>query len=306
MAAIASEYLAGVLEPEKFAAAIFGVTVAFTVFSTNAVGLRVWARRRQFGHDDYLMCTALVVNLVHNAIVMHGTFVGIGSPDSRLNTDLVAEGKKYLFLWQIFYAIDLVFIKTSILTALKRIDKERRFSYILWGLIVLVSVLSVAAVITLLAKCRPIQANWNGTGTCVNSDVFAALAKTAYAFDVLSDLAMATISTLLLWAPDIRLRAKVLTGLALGLGVVASVASVLRTAYTDAYVSDENYLYNTGKIVLWTVVECGIGIIAGSLPMLRLFSNTHSMDQKWEELEFQHKQDEPRKTNIGRKVRAPS
>lgn len=119
-----------------------------------------------------------------------------------------------------FYAIDLVFIKTSILTALKRIDKERRFVYILWGLIVLVSVLCIAAVITLLAKCRPIQANWNGTGTCVNSDVFAALAKTAYAFDVLSDLAMATISTILLWTPEMRLSSKVLTGLALGLGVV--------------------------------------------------------------------------------------
>lgn len=114
----------------------------------------------------------------------------------------------------------MVFIKTSILTALKRIDKERRFVYALWGLILMVSILSIAAVITLLAKCQPVQASWNGSGTCLSSDVFAALAKTAYAFDVLSDLAMATISTLLLWAPEMRLRSKVLTGLALGLGVV--------------------------------------------------------------------------------------
>lgn len=116
--------------------------------------------------------------------------------------------------------MNLVFIKTSILTALERIDKERRFLYVLRGLMVLVSLICIAAVITLLAKCQPIQANWNGTGTCVSSDVFAVLAKTAYAFDVLSDLAMATISTLLLWAPGMRLRSKVLTGLALGLGVV--------------------------------------------------------------------------------------
>lgn len=99
-------------------------------------------------------------------------------------------------------------------------DKEKRFVYVLCGLIVLVSVLSIAAVITLLAKCQPIQANWNGTGTCENSKVFAALAKTAYVFDVLSDLVMASISTLLLWAPEMRLGSKVLTGLALGLGIV--------------------------------------------------------------------------------------
>lgn len=96
MAAIASEYLATVLKPEQFAAAIFGVTLAFTTLSLNTVGLRAWSRLRsnQFGRDDYLMCTALAVNLVHNSVVMHGTFVGIGSPDSKLTPDREAEGKK--------------------------------------------------------------------------------------------------------------------------------------------------------------------------------------------------------------------
>lgn len=62
MASIASEYLADMLEPEKFAAAIFGVTISFTVLSANVVGLRTWLRLRdrKFGVDDYLMCTALV------------------------------------------------------------------------------------------------------------------------------------------------------------------------------------------------------------------------------------------------------
>lgn len=96
MASIASEYLADMLAPEQFAAAIFGVTLAFTVLAGNTVGFRTWARIRnkKFGNDDYLMVTALVVNVVQNAIVMHGTFVGIGSPDSKLNSELQAEGEK--------------------------------------------------------------------------------------------------------------------------------------------------------------------------------------------------------------------
>lgn len=62
MAAIASDYLADLLEPEKFAAAIFGVTLTLTVLSANVVGFRAFFRLRdkQFGNDDYLMCTALV------------------------------------------------------------------------------------------------------------------------------------------------------------------------------------------------------------------------------------------------------
>lgn len=62
MAAIASEYLADMLEPEKFAAAIFGIALTFTVLSANVVGCRIFLRLRakKFGNDDYLMCTALV------------------------------------------------------------------------------------------------------------------------------------------------------------------------------------------------------------------------------------------------------
>lgn len=127
---------------------------------------------------------------------------------------------QYLFLWQIFYTINLVFIKTSILTTLKRVDKEKRFFYIVWGLIVVVSLLCIAGVITLLAKCRPITSNWTGEDTCMDSDVFVALSKTAYAFDVSSDLAMAVISTLLLWDPQMKMSSKIATGVVLGLGIV--------------------------------------------------------------------------------------
>lgn len=119
-----------------------------------------------------------------------------------------------------FYAVNLVFIKTSILATLKAIAKGTRYIYAIWGLVVLVSLLSIAGVVTLLAKCRPIQSNWTGNGSCIDSDVFVALSKTAYAFDVLSDIAMATISTLLLWNPQMRLRSKVLTVAALSLGVM--------------------------------------------------------------------------------------
>lgn len=54
----------------------------------------------------------------------------------------------------------------------------------------------------------------------MSSSVFVALSKTAYAFDVASDLAMAAMSTFLMWNPRMRLRSKVVTGLILGLGVV--------------------------------------------------------------------------------------
>lgn len=68
----------------------------------------------------------------------------------------------------------------------------------------------------------------------------------------------------------------------------ASIASVVRTVYTSAYSSEDNYLYKTGKIVLWTVIECGLGIVAGSLPMVKVLGKKRRLDKKFEELELQH------------------
>lgn len=66
---------------------------------------------------------------------------------------------------------------------------------------------------------------------------------------------------------------------------------MVRTVYTDAYSSEDNYLFNTGKIVLWTVVECGLGIIAGSLPMLKFSRNRQTIDMEGKAEEFEMQKD---------------
>ncbi|TDZ54046.1 17-beta-hydroxysteroid dehydrogenase 14 [Colletotrichum trifolii] len=67
--------------------------------------------------------------MVHNAVVMYGTFTGIGSPDSKLNTPMMVEGAKAMVLWQIFYVSGSLLIKTSICATLIRIATHRRFKY---------------------------------------------------------------------------------------------------------------------------------------------------------------------------------
>lgn len=68
----------------------------------------------------------------------------------------------------------------------------------------------------------------------------------------------------------------------------ASVATIIRIPYSSAYSSqldlsceskarpsrsssaiNQSILDHIAYVILWTVVECGLGLIAGSLPMLR-------------------------------------
>jgi hypothetical protein len=50
------------VEPRGLAAAILGVTIAFTILCLSVVGLRVYLRlsMRNFGREDWLMCIGTV------------------------------------------------------------------------------------------------------------------------------------------------------------------------------------------------------------------------------------------------------
>ncbi|KAK1633248.1 hypothetical protein BDP81DRAFT_495453 [Colletotrichum phormii] len=227
------------VRPEGLAARILSVTIGFTVACLLVVGLRVWLRLKlsTFGTEDYLMCAGVTLNMVHNAVAMYGTFTGIGSPDSKLNTAIMIEGAKAIVLWQIFYVSGSLLIKTSICATLVRIATRRRFIY-------------------------------PSLGSCLDQTIIIALTYVVSVINIINDFAVAIIPVLMLWNIQMRRRLKVLTIFILGLGILASTATIIRMPYSSAYSNPANLLHNVGNIILWTVVECGMGIIAGCLPML--------------------------------------
>lgn len=143
--------------------------------------------------------TSQVFNVVHNSVVMRGTFYGLGAWDSQTNSATKMEGKKvytahrnfqtlaqheitsasdvqYVFLWQLFYAIDLAFVKTSILATMKRIATAKVYLRIIWGLIILSAAISTAGVVVILINCKPIAANWDSSlGSCISPVFFVSV-----------------------------------------------------------------------------------------------------------------------------------
>lgn len=53
----------------------------------------------------------------------------------------------------------------------------------------------------------------------------------------------------------------------------ASCATVVRLGYLTLYNDPTEFVYSTGAIGLWSILEEGIGIIAGSMPALRPLLN---------------------------------
>ncbi|KAJ4328067.1 hypothetical protein N0V84_001435 [Fusarium piperis] len=270
------------VEPRGLAAAILGVTISFTILCLLVVGLRVYIRlsMRNFGREDWLMSVGTTINMVHNGIVIWGCYNGIGTRDSKLNTPIMMEGAKAIVFWQIFYVSGSVFIKASICAQLIRISTQRRYKIILYFLILVSIITTLIAILAVLVRCKPVAASWNPTlGTCIDQSIIIALTYVVSAVNIATDWSVAIIPIFILWNIQMRRTLKRMIGLVLSLGVLASIATIIRMPYSSAYSNPKNLLYNVGNIILWTVVECGLGIIAGSMPMLRKLVKGLSKDE---------------------------
>ncbi|RKL50537.1 hypothetical protein BFJ70_g1696 [Fusarium oxysporum] len=73
--------------------------------------------------------------------------------------------------------------------------------------------------------------------------------------------------------------------------LIASVASIVRVQYSSAYLKPEHFIYQVGNIILWTVVECGVGIVAGSFPSLRAFFKSLARDKSTNDYSGSHHAD---------------
>ncbi|KAJ4251053.1 hypothetical protein NW762_011704 [Fusarium torreyae] len=130
-------------------------------------------------------------------------------------------------------------------------------------------------IIGLFAMCRPISANWDPTaGTCSAPIVITSLSYLVSAAAVATDWVCAILPAFMLYKAQMKKATKISISIILGLGVVASIATIVRLPYIKFYGDPVDLPYHVGYITLWSVFEGGIGIIAGSLPSLRRLLKT--------------------------------
>ncbi|POS71064.1 hypothetical protein DHEL01_v210542 [Diaporthe helianthi] len=225
------------MEPTELAATIYGVALAFSILSTVVLGLRVYARLRmkQFSLEDWLMC--------------------IGWS---------------LFLWQVFFLSGFVFIKISICLTLLRIAVVKWHRNTLWALIVISIVSTIFVDCYIFLQCRPIAATWGEVeGICVSKTIYVSITFTISGFNLVTDILTSLLPFLMLRGVQMSKQKKTAIIGILSLGVLASIATIARLPYAQAYFAADNYMEGVGNIMLWTVCECDLALIAGSLPMLR-------------------------------------
>ncbi|KAF5556412.1 integral membrane protein PTH11 [Fusarium napiforme] len=281
------------VEPRGLGLAQLITSIIFGILTTVVVFLRTFIRvkNRVFGADDMLMVIGYVgfttgistatVQLTSSRKILfailvgvssQGTYYGAGQRDADLPEGIYPHGRFYVWLFQIFYCASLVFIKASICDALLRIAVIPWHRVVAWMTLAMAVICAMIVFIGLFVLCKPLSATWNGDGKCSPPSALAILACFVSASSILTDIICAALPALMLYKAQMKLATKVSISMVLGLGAFASVATIIRMPFVLFYFHpNPDYLYRHCHVSLWSTIEAGIGIIAGSLPALRKF-----------------------------------
>lgn len=196
------------------------------------------------------------------------------------------------------YVLDMMFIKLSIGIFLLRIATQKRYRYTIWASIVIVAIWSLVLFFWNLLQCDPISAQWdyrlleNPENHCVSPQAIVDAAYALSVMTILSDWLYALLPIPMVWNVKMTKQAKATVVLILGLGIFASIATLIRLKFlsdlsdlsdilctsppspsTSQYrrrQSPTNTLQVAGtNAMVWTMIEPGVAIVASSLVTIR-------------------------------------
>ncbi|EXL52341.1 hypothetical protein FOCG_08135 [Fusarium oxysporum f. sp. radicis-lycopersici 26381] len=217
------------IEPHRLGLAQLITSIIFGILTTVFVFLRTFIRVKTgvFGADDILMVIG---------------YVGFIAGMSRVTMQLTFRQKilfailaGFVWLFQIFYCASLVSIKASICDALLRIAVIPWHRVVAWMTLAMAVICAMIVFISLFVLCKPLSATWTGDGKCSPPSALAILACFVSVSSILTDIICAALPALMLYKAQMELATKVSISMVLGLGALASVATIIRMPFVLFY-----------------------------------------------------------------------
>ncbi|PWY66526.1 hypothetical protein BO94DRAFT_613772 [Aspergillus sclerotioniger CBS 115572] len=262
--------------------AVKALPPSFFALSLITVLLRCYVRMRvtrAFGWDDGMMIIALIFYGMFCGCMVTGGVYGTGMHFDQLTTSHRVKAMMFWWLCEIGYCVSSIFCKCSICIFLARITVKRPHLVFLYIIMTLTVLMGLVLMFGLLFQCRPVTYFWTRVafdptiqGTCVITEVVEALTYAYSAVAAVCDLAVGIVPFFIIWGLNMPFRRKVAAVAICSISCIACSAVIIRFPFVRTF-ADMDFLYKTYEIAVWSNVEVGLGIFAGSLatlhPLLR-------------------------------------
>lgn len=181
---------------------------------------------------------------------------------------------RYAILSQPIWAWTMAFIKISVLLMLRRVQTDklwRRFSWVLMGVIIIITVYSMAASLT---HCIPLYKAWDLLGAVKGGKCWPDKAARAHLFAVaaisfITDVIVALLPITFLRKVQRPIRERIIIGALMALGVFAGVASIIKIVISTRFGKTADLDLEGVQMSMWSLVEQLVGFIAACIPCLR-------------------------------------
>ncbi|PGG95094.1 hypothetical protein AJ79_10268 [Helicocarpus griseus UAMH5409] len=263
---------------EDKSAAIIAVVVSFLAASWIVMGLRCYVRLTlsRGGLDDLFAIASMLTFSGFSAVILYGATQGLGKHINDLETP-----QEIVNLYKSFYVADLLYIvssglvKMSFCLSLLRVVAGRAYVYAIYAVQIVIIIITTFYFFIKLLTCLPVDLYWNllvdpsRRGKCLKYPELAGASYSHGGIIFLADVALAIIPALFLRTLNLSYRAKLSVGLLLGFGSIASVATIARLPYIDRTYDPIDERNTNSELIMWSVVEIGISIIAISAVTLK-------------------------------------
>ncbi|KAH9908437.1 hypothetical protein F4778DRAFT_776737 [Xylariomycetidae sp. FL2044] len=259
---------------------INGVCWTLVLLSALFLGLRLHVKvsqHRGLWWDDYICTAAWICQLISISLISANVTLGFGkhSADLKLTLDEVVTMSLRGAINGLFLTLGAAWSKTSFGVMLLRLTTGWAQGWLKTLIIVLLITLNAflyTTVITNFLDCNPPEKTWNPAvdGTCWPDHIHVSIDIASAVYSAFCDLIFATIPWFVVANLQMKMREKIGVGVAMSLGIFAAATGIAR-AVTLFNLQNQDFTYNGGDIVIWSIVEISMTIIAASIPVLRTF-----------------------------------
>ncbi|KAL5341378.1 hypothetical protein BJX70DRAFT_405969 [Aspergillus crustosus] len=260
------------------ALAVTTVAAVFMTVAAIAVILRCYVRgwiNKAFGWDDGAMVVAMIFYFMFSGCMIGGSMYGTGRRFEVLTAHQRVTAMKYWWLCEIAYCFASIACKVSVCIFLMRITVKRLHIWILYLVMALTVITGLIFMFIMLLQCKPLEYFWTRTaldpsieGSCVSIEVVITMTYVYSAFSALCDFTVGILPIFIVRKLHMRRQTKVAVIGILSMACIASSAVIVRFPYVKTF-RDPDFLYATVEIAIWSNIEAGLGITAGSLATLR-------------------------------------
>ncbi|POS79481.1 hypothetical protein DHEL01_v202133 [Diaporthe helianthi] len=254
---------------------LVGTAVSFLILTFFSVGLRTYVRgvlTDSFMVDDWLMLVAQVIFTISCTFILLGVDTGLGRHNSSVPQDQEIQALKWQALATATYVLNMMFIKLSIGFFLLRLAVQKRYLYTIYATMFVVLIWSLALWFWDIFQCSPVPAQWDYTIPnlrCVSAQEVVSAAYSLSVMTIVTDWLFALLPIPMIWHVKMSPQAKATVFVVLGLGVFASIATLIRLKFLSDLTDTSDILFAGTDAMVWTLVEPGVAIVASSLVTIR-------------------------------------